>query len=180
MFEAVILECAVPNVPDTVVERIIAVESAGEPLAININGEPVTLPFEELTLEGQVVRVMAEVDAGNSVDIGLMQINTRNIETDADSIARMFDPCMNISKGSEIFMRAYEPARAFYGETELAFQSALSAYNTGTFHRGFNNGYVQRYETTKPQSRSKDTVPDPNNAATQLKIDFGGGVLSTD
>jgi type IV secretion system protein VirB1 len=171
MFEALILECAVTEAPPAIIERIIDVESAGEALAINVNGTAVTLGTEAPTIESQALRVEVELAEGNSVDIGLMQLNTQHVKSTPDAIKEAFEPCYNIRKGSEIFMRAYRPARDFYGPTELAFQTALSAYNTGTFHRGFENGYVARYSVGSEELTQLG--PSPDDAGTAVTIDFG-------
>ena len=179
MFEAMILECAVPEAPPAIIERIIQVESAGDPLAVNINGKTVTLQPENPTLENLVIRIEVELAEGNSADIGLMQLNTQHILPTPEAIRGAFDPCANIRAGSEIFMRAYRPAVDFYGETELAFETALSAYNTGTFHRGFTNGYVERYDLRKEEGATETVAPgpDPFGSDTSVEIDFGGSSL---
>jgi hypothetical protein len=79
-------------------------------------------------------------------------------------------------------MAAYRPTKQFYGETPLALQTALSAYNTGTFHRGFVNGYVERYggepnldtpaaASAAPESQAEET--DPFSSSTSVEINFG-------
>ena len=55
-------------------------------------------------------------------------------------------------------MRGYDATKAFYGDTPLALETALSAYNTGTFHRGFQNGYTARYEE---RASPKESPPAP-------------------
>ena len=39
----------------------------------------------------------------------------------------------------------YAEAARSRGDGQPALQAALSAYNTGSFYRGFANGYVARY-----------------------------------
>lgn len=150
MIDALILQCAVVDAPPAVIRQIIQVESAGNPLAININSNT---PFDLSSINDiKSAAKLAEkyIQEGYTVDIGYMQVNSTHLETFGFSVTDILEPCANIAIGSQIFMKAYGATKAFYGETDLALQSALSAYNTGTFHRGFNNGYVTRYAAPAP------------------------------
>jgi len=162
-------------------KNIIAVESVDNPLAINVNkllNPDLPESQDESVLAVYVDKKIAE---GFSVDVGYMQVNSANFATyDLDTVSA-FDACTNIAVGSEIFMKAYRPAVAFYGKTEKAKQSALSAYNTGTFHRGFNNGYVARYDQTADKTKTAADVkpapaqeaPNPNASQMRVTVTFG-------
>jgi type IV secretion system protein VirB1 len=82
---------------------------------------------------------------GYSVDLGLMQVNSRNLAALGVTIEQMLDPCTNIRGGAKILTADYVAAARTRGEGQRALEAALSAYNTGDFYRGFVNGYVAQY-----------------------------------
>ena len=90
---------------------------------------------------------MAEryIARGYSVDIGLMQVNSRNLAALGVTVEQVLDPCRNIHAAATILTADYAAAARTRGDGQAALQAALSAYNTGDFYRGFANGYVARY-----------------------------------
>jgi type IV secretion system protein VirB1 len=143
MIAAALLACAV-NVAPATLEAVIRVESGGDPLALNVNRlagpqpHPTTLP-DAVRLAERYIR------QGYSVDLGLMQVNSRNLAALGYSIAQVLDPCTNIQGGARILTADYAEAARSRGEGQAALQAALSAYNTGSFDQGFENGYVAKY-----------------------------------
>jgi type IV secretion system protein VirB1 len=142
MIAAVLLACAV-NVAPVTVAAIVGVESGGNPIALNINGlgravHPRT-PAEAAALARRYIA------AGYSVDLGLMQINSGNLAALGYTIEDALDPCRNIAGGGKIIRADYAAAVDRFGEGQRALLAAFSAYNTGSFERGFENGYVSRY-----------------------------------
>jgi len=148
--------CA-PDVAPQTVQEIIRVESSGNPLAINVN----RLPGQERAprppipeTPEQAARIALQyIEAGHTVDMGLMQINSANLEwlgIEQDSLQALFTPCANIQAGATILSESYERAVQEFGQGESALQAALSAYNTGNFSSGFSNGYVARYYGQNP------------------------------
>ena|SRR5690348_5542698 len=143
MIAAALLACAV-NVAPATLEAVISVESGGNPLALNVNhlegAQPhASTPDEAAKLARQYIA------AGYSVDIGLMQINSRNLSELGYAVEQALDPCTNIRGGATILTADYVKALQRFTPGQPALQAALSAYNTGTFWRGFKNGYVARY-----------------------------------
>jgi type IV secretion system protein VirB1 len=143
MIPVALLACAA-NVAPATLEAVITVESGGDPLAINVNGvreqpgPPASAAEAAKIAEGYILR-------GYSVDLGLMQVNSRNLAALGMTIERVLDPCANIQAGATILTADYVQAARSRGEGQSALQAALSAYNTGSFYRGFANGYVARY-----------------------------------
>lgn len=142
---ALALDCA-PNVAPTTIAAIVRVESAGDPLAINVNTPNGPKRIRVATLREAVDAARREIAVGNTVDIGLMQINSRNLAPLGATLADAFEPCRNLELGAAILTDAYSRALAKHPEPQAALRAALSAYNTGDFHRGFRNGYVSRYD----------------------------------
>lgn len=134
--------CA-PNVAPSTIQSIIQVESSGNPLAINVNGGKLHREPSDAADAAELAREY--IDKGYSVDMGLMQVNSRNLSWLGFSVEEMFEPCTNITAGAQVLANFYSDARGKYADEQSALRAALSAYNTGSFSRGFNNGYVSRY-----------------------------------
>jgi type IV secretion system protein VirB1 len=143
MIAASLLACA-PNVAPATLEAVIRVESGGNPLALNVNGLAVQPPPARDVSDAE--RVAASFIArGYSVDLGLMQVNSRNLVELGLTVQQVLDPCTNIRGGATILTADYAAAARTRGDGQPALQAALSAYNTGDFYRGFANGYVAHY-----------------------------------
>jgi len=143
MIPPTLLACA-PDVAPATLEAVIAIESGGNPFAVHVNGLYEQPPPPR---DAKAAARIAEqyIARGYSVDIGLMQVNSRNLSALGVTIGQVLDPCNNIRSGAKILTADYADAAHRCGEGQLALEAALSAYNTGDFHRGFANGYVARY-----------------------------------
>ncbi|MGT2457752.1 lytic transglycosylase domain-containing protein [Cupriavidus basilensis] len=84
------------------------------------------------------------IAAGHNLDLGLGQINNRNLAALGLSVEQVFEPCTNIGAAATILTWGYQRAKQVHGPGQEALQAALSAYNTGSLSRGFANGYVQK------------------------------------
>lgn len=143
MLPAALLACAL-NVSLVTLEAVVRVESGGDPLALHVNGVPVQPARGQDTKE--VVRTAEGfMRRGYSVDLGLMQLNSRNLPALGLTVLQALDPCTNLRAGAAILAADYAAAAQTRGEGQAALLAALSAYNTGDFARGFRNGYVARY-----------------------------------
>lgn len=118
-------------------------ESKGNPLALNVNGT--TLSRQPRDAADAAALARQYIAAGYTVDMGLMQVNSANLPKLGYSVEDMFDTCKNLRAGSTVLTNFYTLARARYPDEQSALRAALSAYNTGSFTRGFSNGYVARY-----------------------------------
>lgn len=143
MIAAALLACAA-NVAPVTLEAVMRVESGGNPLVVNVNHLAGPQP-RPATLAEAVATAQAYVARGYSVDLGLMQVNSRNLAALSLSIDQVLDPCTNVKAGATILTANYADAVRSRGEGQGALQAALSAYNTGSFYRGFENGYVAKY-----------------------------------
>ncbi len=143
MIPPALLACAV-NVSPVTLEAIVRVESKGNPLALFVNRYAGRQPRPGTVAEaaGTAESFIAQ---GYSVDLGLLQINSRNLARLGYTIEQALDPCMNIRGGAAILTANYADAARDRGEGQEALKAALSAYNTGSFFRGFANGYVAKY-----------------------------------
>jgi type IV secretion system protein VirB1 len=154
---AALLACAA-NVAPATLEAVIVAESRGDPLALYVNGLA-TQPRPP-AYAAEAARV-AEVyiAEGYTVDLGLMQVDNRNLQALGYSVAQVLDPCTNIRAGGMILTADYAAAARTLGPGQRALQAAISAYNTGDFERGFTNGYVARYYGRSGVPFTADTIP---------------------
>lgn len=133
--------CA-PEVAPRTSAAVAATESRFDPLAI----------FDNTTHRAWRSRGQNEalalarhlIGAGHLLDLGLMQVNSRNLPVLGLTVGEVLDPCTNIRAGGAILTADYIAAARTRGEGQAALRAALSAYNTGSVVRGFRNGYVAR------------------------------------
>ena len=175
---ALIPICA-PDVAPNTIAQIIRVESEGNLLAINVNGL------------GKAVRASSQKEAaeltrhyigkGYSVDVGLMQVNSSNFASlgySSERIEELFEPCANITAGSQILKQFYAKSKAAHDDSAQALRGAISAYNTGSFTRGVKNGYVGKVYNGKAvaTSATNSQLAQALQAPTAINID---GVIPT-
>lgn len=165
-FRAVAENCA-PSVTPEIMEKIVKAESGFSQFAIGVNGSN-RRNYNPKSHE-EATRIARELIAqGHSIDMGLGQINSANLEWLNLTVGTVFDSCTNLTASEVVLRDGYDRARKQGSDPQTALHQALSAYNTGTFTRGFTNGYVERVmggdieapATTKPQPASASTPVD--------------------
>lgn len=164
-----ILSCAPAFAPETI-EQIIRVESSGNPLAIHVNKGK--LDRKPISADEAVDLAESYIQKGYSVDLGLMQVNSKNVVRLGYSIKDMFEPCKNIAAGARVLSEFYESAKAKNENEQTALLWALSAYNTGNFTDGFVNGYVARYNPVLPVQLAGISTMNPFTADTTVLLNF--------
>ncbi|MGH6785836.1 MAG: lytic transglycosylase domain-containing protein [Novosphingobium sp.] len=133
-------QCA-PNVAPQTVAAIVQTESHRRPFALNVNGG--TQPPAQADAASAAATAQRYIAAGYSVDLGLGQINSRNMRWLGLTWDTVFDPCSNVAALGRVITRNYNaaiPGR----DPQSALRVALSLYNTGSSSRGFRNGYVAK------------------------------------
>jgi len=138
---SLIAECA-PNVGPATMMAIIKTESGGSAYAINDN--TLRVPKQPKSYAEAVAMATDRINKGHSIDMGLAQINSKNLKWLGLTVAQVFDPCTNLKASAKVLQSGYERAAKQYGAGQQALLAALSAYNTGSLVRGFANGYVQK------------------------------------
>lgn len=133
-------QCAPSVAPETVL-AIIQTESSGEPFALNVNGG--RQPARQNNAADAAATAQRYGSAGYSVDLGLGQINSRNMRWLGLTWETVFDPCTNIAALSHVLTTNYNAVSAGR-DPQTALRVALSMYNTGSQTRGFRNGYVAK------------------------------------
>lgn len=164
---ALIEQCKNPNVESVVIQRIIKVESNAQPFAINVNkvGSFVLKSKQEATKIAK-----GFIKLGYSLDLGLMQFNSKNLKKEIYShfsVEDMFDECKNIRAGSDLFYRAYKSTNKSLSHKER-IDKALSIYNTGNVRHGFKNGYVAKFKAKK----ALDLAIAAKRSGTRVKLNY--------
>ena len=134
-------QCA-PNVAPETIAAIVQTESQGFELAINVNGLGRKVPASA-SLAQAIETARFYVGKGYSVDLGLGQINSRNMKALGLTWETVFEPCTNIAAAGAVLAGNYHKVSAGL-HPQRALRIALSMYNTGSQSRGFTNGYVGR------------------------------------
>ena len=133
-------QCAPTIAPQTVL-AIIQTESSGDPFALNVNGG--RQPARQSNAVDAAATARRFVAAGYSVDLGLGQINSRNMRWLGLTWKTVFDPCTNVAALGRVLTTNYGVAISGR-DPQTALRVALSMYNTGSQTRGFRNGYVAK------------------------------------
>jgi type IV secretion system protein VirB1 len=164
--------CAPTVAPETVL-AIIQTESSRYPFALNVNGG--RQPARQTNATDAAVTAQRYVAAGYSVDLGLGQINSRNMRWLGLTWDNVFDPCTNVAALGRVLTTNYNAVKAGR-DPQTALRVALSMYNTGSQTRGFRNGYVAKVvgnagvsSPSVSYATSAPTFPAPAETA------FGGG-----
>src|SRR5277367_2334485 len=105
---AALLSACAPNVDPHTATALIAVESNGNAWALHENAPnrsyaPRT--YQEAYLTG--TQVLNASHPGDSLDVGLMQVNSRNFASYGVTLGDMLDPCTNLKVGSAILSADY-------------------------------------------------------------------------
>ena len=128
-----LMMCA-PAVDPVTMAAIVKQESGGRPWVINNNSTKKSSFFDSMA--EAVAAARAAIDNGESIDMGLAQINSKNLKNLGLTVEQVFDPCTNIAAGAKILA---------YGFKETgSLPAALSMYNTGKANSKIGDQYAQK------------------------------------
>ena len=113
--------CA-PDLAPVTIAAIVQQESGGNPLLLHDNTTRHTLRPRTFAEAAKLAQAL--VQSGHSVDIGLAQINNKNLPAMRLEIEDVLDPCTNLRAAQSIMKTAWE-------QSGHDLRSALAAYNTG-------------------------------------------------
>lgn len=142
-----------PNVAPQTLAAIVRVELSGNPWRIGINGDYV-LPRQPANQAEAIYDANQLIGMGYNIDMGLMQINFKNLKMLNLTVEQVFEPCTNIKAGAQILQSFYQKAVKDIGQGQQSLRRAISAYNTGNFSKGFANGYAAK--VTQEQTLSAE------------------------
>lgn len=178
MIEAALILACAPTVAPSTIQQVIQVESKGNSLAIGVNGG--RLPREPRDAADAAALAQAAINQGYSVDLGLMQVNSSNLRKLGYSVSDMFEPCKNLAAGAKVLTGFYQSVRPRYADPQAALRAALSAYNTGSYSRGFQNGYVAKYVGGSSAAvPAAAQVPSAANVAQIISTAFDARITDT-
>lgn len=177
-------QCA-NGVQAPIVQAIIQAESGGNPWAVNVNvrdgqAQPLLLPARSRDeAVAQATRLHAE---GYSFDVGLMQVNSVNVARLGVPFDVAFDPCVNLHMGTTVYNEFADGAVRHaeqFDTPHKQMMATLSAYNTGSYWKGFMNGYVYRVLRFmgKPV-QAHNTMIAAVTAPMEVSLDFGSDLAS--
>ncbi len=173
-FISVASACAPSAAPSTLL-AIARVESGIEPFAIGVNGQP-GLKLRPRSKVDAIRTAETLIAANRNIDLGIAQINVRNLARLRLTVADAFDPCRNLAAATTLLASDFRQAAATQGEVQAALRTALSRYNTGDDLRGFRNGYVARVVAAaggRPIHRDRGVPTPPPPAAWDAFGDLG-------
>jgi type IV secretion system protein VirB1 len=132
--------CA-PSVPQGILRAVARTESDFDPWALNDN----TTAISERpgSFQTALTDAWAWIGRGDSVDLGLMQINSANLGALGITARASLDPCVSLAGGAPVLRAAYGDEKTS-ADQQAALLMALSRYNTGSPFRGIMNGYVRK------------------------------------
>lgn len=127
--------CA-PEVGSRTLAAVIRVESGGHPWVINSNTQKRSWRFDTKAAAESVAHQL--IARGDSIDIGLAQINSRNLRGLGLGVSQVLDICTNIKAGAYILGNCYALAtrKGSIAPGQQALLHALSCYNTGSLWAG--------------------------------------------
>ncbi len=131
-------KCA-PWSNSSVLRSVAHVESNFDPLTLRNNAKHVSIALTSVAASADQAKLW--ISRGNSVDIGLMQINSSNLSALGMTIEDALDPCRSLDAGARILSAAYTQGTTV-ADRQAALLIALSRYNTGRSLAGLANGYV--------------------------------------
>lgn len=138
-FASLATRCA-PAVPEWVLRAVARTESNFQPWMLHDN--TVQISDSPASLAAAEVEANAWIAEGDSVDLGLMQINASNLPALGMNVREALDPCTSLAAGATVLRAAYGGGPVGDGQ-QTALLLALSIYNTGSPFKGIMNGYVR-------------------------------------
>ena len=153
--------CA-PSISLAVLRAVARTESGFKPLALRDNTRG--LMRTPQSLADAVDEARRWLAAGDSVDLGLMQINAANLPSLGLTLTTALDPCWSLFGAAAILQSAYARG-ASVAEQQAALLIALSRYNTGRPLDGLINGYVGKVLASPPRG-AVSTDPNARRAQT--------------
>lgn len=115
-----LLACA-PAVDPVTMSAIVKQESAGYPWSIFDNTGKRS--YRLASKAEAIMKATELISSGSSIDMGLAQINSKNLAWLGLSIGQVFEPCKNVAAGARVLETGYKKTGSL--------TAALSMYNTG-------------------------------------------------
>lgn len=138
VFNAMARRCA-PTVDPAILAAVARRESHFDPLVLRNNTRHISITPTSLVAGAEQAR--AWISHGDSIDLGLMQINSTNLAKLKLTAETALDPCHSLQTAAHVLSVAYAQGSSV-ADRQAALLIALSRYNTGHALAGLANGYV--------------------------------------
>jgi type IV secretion system protein VirB1 len=166
--------CAPEVAPETLLS-VARVESRFDPFVVAVNTKPRRV-FHPSSADAATRLAGRLIQAGQHLDLGLAQINSRNLPRLGLTVADAFEPCRNLAASARVLQDGYLRASPRRGDEQTALRTAFSLTNTGDPSRGLRNGYVGRVTAAAagivPAIKSLDETPAPQAVAAPQALDI--------
>lgn len=172
-FDQLVARCASDVHPATI-RAVVAHESGFDPLVIGVNG-PSPRVIRPSTLDAAVETASRLIAGGQSIDVGLGQINSKNFRLLGLTVKAAFDPCQNLAAAARLLRDSYARLLSAGRGPRSALDAAISEYNTGNPVAGISNGYVAAVHDASLPIYAVPDISDPVGAA----VSAGSVALST-
>jgi type IV secretion system protein VirB1 len=126
-------------VPQGLLGAVARTESNLDPWALHDNTTGVTA--QPASLQAALSDAGAWIGRGDSVDVGLMQVNSANFSALGLTARSALAPCASLAGGAAVLRAAYAGGKTT-ADLQVALLMALSRYNTGSPLKGIMNGYA--------------------------------------
>ena len=134
MNAVVLMEQCAPQIAPVTLAAIVQQESGGNPLAVHDNTSGKSYAPTTVAEAAQLTREL--IGQGHSVDIGLAQINSRNLPRLGLGVDQVLDPCANLHAAQTVLMEGWMRS----GD----LRATLSAYNTGKLRGAVGMAYGEK------------------------------------
>ncbi|MDE2175492.1 MAG: lytic transglycosylase domain-containing protein [Betaproteobacteria bacterium] len=134
MTPVAMLEQCAPQIAPVTLAAIVQQESGGNPLAVHDNTSGKSYAPTTVAEAARLTREL--IGQGHSVDIGLAQINSRNLPRLGLGVDQVLDPCENLRAAQTVLMEGWKRS----GD----LRAALSVYNTGKRHSPVGMAYGEK------------------------------------
>ncbi len=130
---ALLSSCSSSVAPDTM-RAIVTVESGGHPTAVHDNDSGASYLPHDRAAATRIAEAL--ITKGHSVDLGLGQVNSRNLAAYGVTPGEVLEPCENLHVASAILASDYRVASARFPDVRQALTAAIGDYNTGSLFAG--------------------------------------------
>ncbi len=134
MTPVAMLEQCAPQIAPVTMSAIVQQESGGNPLSLHDNTSGKTYRPTSVAEAARIAREL--IASGHSVDIGLAQINSKNLPRLGLGVDQVLDPCANLHAAQTVLMEGWKRSGSLRG--------ALSAYNTGKIRSAVGMAYGEK------------------------------------
>lgn len=130
-----LMQACAPYVAPSTMAAIIKQESGGNPHALHNN--TLGKSIQPTSKEEAVVLATKMIKAGQSVDMGLGQINSQHLAGYQVTVEQALDPCTNLKIAQDILLKGWKNSGGNLIGT-------LSAYNTGKVNSAIGLKYAKQ------------------------------------